>query len=356
MSDHPKNRTGLLLLAFFLMAACFVAGFFLMPRHGAKPLPPLVDNDQPRLEPANVAPPRQLQLGTVYQSDFTATPGEEWNIPIIGTTEKGARPFLGKFLPYHKPTFTLKGLPPHKLLRVTFDLYLFRSWDGSHPSWGPGLWDMKVSGDDGRTLVHATFSNCGFFRDNNEQSFPDNYPAKPYPAWTLATENQTLCTTQDWGGPDRTFDASGVYHLVMPFPHTDSEVILEFQSTLPDNPDKPYGLANMKVEALPDLVKFSAAELDQLWKDLGANDAKTFYEARWKLISAGDAATDCIAWNYKGLKLPDDPAMKTPGGKVLPYPTESAFIHRERARWVLEAIHTPAALALKKAIPSVIEK
>jgi hypothetical protein len=365
MSDRPKNHVVLLVLAVILIAACFVAGFLLIPRQFAdQPLPPLpsppLAETKPEVGPETgigtvVAPPPR-EPGTVYQADFASMPGEEWNLRLTSTTEKGQRPFLGKFSPDDRPALTLKALPPHKLVRVSFDLFLFRSWDGSHPSWGPGLWDMKVGGEDGRTLVHSTFCNCGFFSDNNEQTFPDSYPARPYPAWTLATENQTLGTIQDWGGPDRTFDASAVYHMVMSFPHTAADVAFEFQSTLPDNPNKPYGLTNMKVEALPELATFTAAELDQLWKDLGAADPKTFYEARWKLISAGDAASECIGKRYRDLTIPAHPTMTAPGGNVLPYPMEAPVIHRERARWVLEAIHTPAALALKKEIPTVIEK
>ena len=40
---------------------------------------------------------------------------------------------------------------------------------------------------------------------------------------------------------------------------------------------------------------------------------------------------------------------------MLPYPMEVPVIHRERARWVLEAIHTPGALALKSEIPTVVK-
>ena len=355
MSDRPKNYVGISLLALAILAVCFTAGYLLIPRQPpAPPVPPVVATG-PETGPVEVATTPALHPGMVYQLDFTNSPGEEWNRSEIAYTKKGDRPYLGDFLPGSKPALTLKPLPPHKLIRLTFDLFLMKSWDGSSPIWGPGLFDVNVGGDDGRSLVHATFSNCGFFSDNNEQSFPDNYPSRPYEAWTLAAERQTLGTQVSWGGPERTFDTSGVYHLAFAFPHTASEAVVEFQSTLPDNPNKPFGLTNIKVEALPELAAFTAAEFDQLWSDLGSADPKLFYDARWKLVSAGDAATAYIGKHYKDLPIPANPFIKTPGGTVLPYAMEVPVIHRERARWVLEAIHTPAALALKIEIPTVVK-
>jgi hypothetical protein len=300
-------------------------------------------------------PSGTMNRGPVYQADFKGEVGSEWNHQTISRTKKGDRPYLGDFFQGSKPTLTLASLPPHRLVRVTFDLFLFKSWDGSSPIWGPGLFDARVGGQDGRSLLHATFSNCGFFRDNNEQSFPDNYPARPYGAWTLATEKQSLGAMMDWGGPARTFDSSGVYHMVFTFPHTEAKISLEFDSTLPESSKKPFGLTNFKLEVLPELVKFTAQEMDQLWKDLGNPDPKMFWEARWKLVSAGDATTEYIGKHYGDLKIPANLPLRNPGGNAKPYPLHFAAIHSERARWVLEAIHTPAAMDLKKGIPTLAD-
>jgi hypothetical protein len=179
MSQRPKYHVGTYILCFVALAVCFVAGFLLIPR----PEPAVVENPEPAnavTDPLPPLPPKDPHL--VYENDFTNPPGAEWSHQEIRLTNKGARPYLGDFLPDGKPTFTLKALPPHKLLRCSFDLFLMGSWDGSSPTWGPGLFAVNVGGGDGRSLLYATFSNCGFFTNNNEQSFPDNYPARPYEA------------------------------------------------------------------------------------------------------------------------------------------------------------------------------
>ena len=350
--DRKKNTTLLALLAMVIMALCFVAGYLLRPTDDTPVTPPIVVEPMPESEP----PLNPRDPNVVYENDFTTDPGPQWNVQVMNRTLAGDRPYFGGFEGLDRqPLLPLERLPAHKLVRVTFDLFLMKSWDGSSPSWGPGLLDIKLGGADSRSLLHATFSNCGFFNDNNEQSFPDDYPSRPYPAWTLATEHQTLGTIVSWGGENRTFDTSAVYHMVFTFPHNTPDLVLQFKSSLPDNPRKPYGLSQMKVEALPQLAAYTAAELDALWLDLGSPDARKSYDARWKLIAAGDAATDCIAHHHQDLIIPDHPIIKTPGGTAKPYPMEAPVIHRERARWVLEAIHTPAALDLKKQIPTVLE-
>ena len=355
--ERTKNNLWIFVAGFGILTACFAAGFLLLRGNG--PDSPEAGAGGPRPDqPAGavaVEAPAGKDPNVAYENDFSGEPGPEWNRPTTKRTKKGDRPYLGDFLPGSKPTLSLKSLPPHKLVRLTFDLFLFKSWDGSSPMWGPGLMDVSVGGDDGRSLLHATFGNCGFFSDNNEQSFPDNFPARPYEAWTLAMENQSLGTEVSWGGPDRTFDASSAYHMVYTFPHAAPEIEVEFASTLPDNPNKPFGLTNVKVETLPELAKFSSEEFAKLWADLGSGNAKTFYEARWKLVSAGDAAADYIFMHYKNLDIPENPKITAPGGHGKPYPMEAPVIHRERARWVLEAIHTPLALEVKKGIPTIVE-
>jgi hypothetical protein len=132
-------------------------------------------------------------------------------------------------------------------------------------------------------------------------------------------------------------------------------VVLEFKSILTRDPTKPFGLTNMKVTALPDLAMYTPQDFDQLWQDLGSPDPQTFYDARWKLVAANDTATEYIATHYLDLKIPGVLNIKNPGGTVLPYPMDLAVIHRERARWVLEAIHSPAALELKERLPTVVK-
>lgn len=98
----------------------------------------------------------------VYFNAFDESPpGTEWSIATVSRTKKGNRPYLGDFVPGQPVTLTLGALPPHKLVRVSFDLFLQRSWDGSSPIWGATRWDMELG--DGRSLIHTSFCNCGFF-------------------------------------------------------------------------------------------------------------------------------------------------------------------------------------------------
>ena len=89
--------------------------------------------------------------------------------------------------------------------------------------------------------------------------------------------------------------------------------------------------------------------------DPGSPDPKTSGEARWKLVAAGDAATECIGKHYMDLKIPANLQLHNPGGHTKPNPMQAPAILRERARWVLEAIHTPAVMAHKKDMPSLTE-
>jgi hypothetical protein len=194
---------------------------------------------------------------------------------------------------------TLKNLPPHKLVRVTFDLYLFRCWDGSSKLFGVKLFDLDVVGKPNQNLLHTTFSNAGFFSDNNEQAFPDPYPCRPHPAWTGAAEKQTLGTVMSWGGPERTHDSSGVYHFVLTFPHEEDSIKLRYKATMQRAKDKWWGVANYKVETISELKVMGEKGLARNWEKLGSYWASEAYEAAWAMAQTGDLATDFIAKHLK---------------------------------------------------------
>jgi hypothetical protein len=212
----------------------------------------------------------------------------------VGFTEKGDRPYLGDFLPNKEPvTLTLGDLPAHKLVRISFDLFLKKSWDGTSPEWGDTIWDMQL--DDFRSLIHTTFCNCAFFANNNQQAFPDTYPARTHLAWTGATENRSLGAMQSWGGPDNTFDTSSVYHLSLTFPHLADKVVFAFSSKMKGDVNKPFGLTNVRVQTLSDFARHTNAEFTRMWADLGSAHYPTFFTAQWDLIASGDAAVAFLA-------------------------------------------------------------
>ncbi|WP_157274866.1 hypothetical protein [Pedobacter sp. Leaf194] len=71
----------------------------------------------------------------------------------------------------------LTDLPQHRLVEISFDLYIHDSWDGNKTSNGidgPDIWKMIV---DGNLYVNTTFSNSGCDALGcPPQSYPADFP------------------------------------------------------------------------------------------------------------------------------------------------------------------------------------
>jgi cellulase (glycosyl hydrolase family 5) len=168
-----------------------------------------------------------------------------------------ARRFLGEFggPPLGKPgdpgynrtrveqtvSLTLRDLPPHRALRVAFDLYLLKSWDGNSPAYGPDRWSFAVEG--GPTLLDTTFSNNPkLMTDGSDQ----DYPRPGSAPWSGAASTGTL------GYGD--FFKDSTYRLEFRFPHTARAVRLDFKSSLFEGKgtaDESWGLGSVTVETSP---------------------------------------------------------------------------------------------------------
>ncbi len=366
----------------------------------------------PGTEPASEVVPERPEFeravnpdGTtrVYRTLLPGKPGEEWSEVRISKTKKGACPYLGDFRPADPITLTIPALPPHKLLQISFDLFLMRSWDGSSPNYGYARWDLDV---DDRNLIHTTFNNCGFFSDNNKEAFPDTWPARWHTAWTLAAEHETFGVMQTWG--TFTGDASSVYHFVLAFPHSEPNATFQFESHMEKNPKKFYGLTNVEVSTLPELASYPDDKFAMLWSDLGSSDTAAFWKAQWELTRAGDATTHFIASHLsENVDLTSDqlkkavmelegadeartnaiyslivqqgcngvnPVTAMLGDSSVPplarqrlsewldnitfyakyFPESATELRNERAKHLLNIIHTPAALALAEKIPDLV--
>lgn len=175
-----------------------------------------------------------------YMNDFEGPVGPEWSSRTVSTTPVGARKFLGEF-GNDTVRLTLGSLPAHTGIRVKFNLFILKSWDGLGAfCCGPDVWNSSIDGVG--TLLNTTFSNTGG-SGNTTQSYPGTYPGASNPERTGAAENNTLGYSF-WG--------DSVYNLSFTFPHTADSVSLTFTGTgLQGISDESWGLDNVSIQLVP---------------------------------------------------------------------------------------------------------
>jgi len=176
-----------------------------------------------------------------YFNDFEGIVGDEWSSSKTDETPAGARRFLGQFGD-ENVTLTLRDLPAHTEVTVSFELFILRSWDGNNQIHGPDVWQLKV--DRGPTLLHTTFANVPPDIKDFNQAYPGDYPGGDYLPYTGAAEIKTLGYTEiPAPAPD------SVYRLSFTFAHTASILGLDFSGQgLQGIQDESWGLDNVKVE------------------------------------------------------------------------------------------------------------
>jgi hypothetical protein len=134
---------------------------------------------------------------------------------------------------------TLRDLPPHRALRVEFDLLVLKSWDGNSPAYGADRWRFGVKG--GPVLLDTTFSNNPkVAAEGSTQDFPQPGSAPHSGAVATGTLGYSA------------FFADSIYHFSFRFPHTEGDVALEFASSLFEGKgtdDESWGLQKVRVEA-----------------------------------------------------------------------------------------------------------
>lgn len=209
-----------------------------------------------------------------------------WSDAAVGVTFAGKR-FHGPFA--NQPvSLNLDRLPAHRWVRVTFDLYIVGSWDGSSPVWGPDLWSLSVRG--AQRLISATFCAWGY-AGNNEQSFPDDYQHAVHPAWTGGARQAVV----DLPGDERPVQ-SGVYQVEALFPHEAASLVLDFAGAYEDPAKEPqtWSIGNVKVETLEANILTDEVAIPDLWEDLASPDSVKANAALWHLVGAGAAASEFI--------------------------------------------------------------
>ncbi len=283
--------------------------------------------------PSAIIPPPKIHKGhradwthlpLVYQSDFAHTPGDAWSSQQIDESPNGQL-FLGK-CGNETVSLSIAQLPPHALLKVSFDLYIIGSWDGinrgsgSRGPLGPDFFIVDLH--DGPNLLRTTFSGLpskaglGYAPDGMLQNFPSPIPTVPNPSYTGAAATNSLGFIMNFGGGD-TVPMDAVYPISFTLPNTDEDVSFDFTGAgLQEMIDESWGIANVKVEALPAAAPPSEASLTENWNLLLGSDPVAAHDAFWKLVAAGDATVAMLD--------------KTAGGFGL---------HRETLKAMMQAYH-----------------
>lgn len=183
----------------------------------------------------------------IYSEDFEggAASFPEWSHQTVSQTPVGQRGFLGEFS-NDMVVLALNALPAHTSVKVQFDLYLIRSWDGNTFP-GPDRWGMNViDGQNKTAVVDTTFTVSSPLGNWRDQAWPDPYGQGSYFQRTGAAENNTL--GYDWKG----WDDDAVYNMSFIVPHTGSSLSVEFwASGLQPIWDESWGLDNVQITAIP---------------------------------------------------------------------------------------------------------
>lgn len=184
-----------------------------------------------------------------YANDFnSASPGPDfWSSYPISTSPNGTQTFLGEFS-NGELRFTYPDTHPegHHMIRVAFDLYILRSWDGSMVGKipGPDNWQFSVLNEAGavqKMLVDTTFTNFFVPPYSFLQAYPGIYPYALFPGITGATAHNSM-GYQFYGPHDST------YRMIFYIPHTEDTVRLSFKAFgLQVIEDESWGIDNFEL-------------------------------------------------------------------------------------------------------------
>jgi hypothetical protein len=135
---------------------------------------------------------------------------------------------------------SITGLAPHTRVRLSFDLYVLKSWDGDSMRYGPDRFTLRVAG--GTPLLGTTFSNNPkVIEDGSTQGYPLGYGNPP---------RSRAASTGTLGYSD--FFKDSIYHFEFEAPHDGPGLTVEFGSSLFEGKgtaDESWGLDNVVVRA-----------------------------------------------------------------------------------------------------------
>jgi|GEM_PF-2237761 len=126
----------------------------------------------------------------------------------------------------------LTNLPLHDSIEISFDLYIYDTWDGNSTVSGPDVWSLLVNNNQ---TLHTTFSNTGEI-----QSFPEDYPAS-HP--TFAGAFDTLLPLRCWSWK------SALYKIKKKVQHNSNTLSLGFEgSGLQSVCDESWSIDNVSLQ------------------------------------------------------------------------------------------------------------
>jgi hypothetical protein len=234
-----------------------------------------------------VVPPLYAEDLVIYESKWEqpGPPGPEWNTKeVVEICPNGARVFLAKIRDLGGGAeLTLEALPPHRMLRVEYDLILQGSWDGSSGGQGPDRAIMKLDGR--RTLLDATFDITG--KEERVQTYPfgTGTPHRVAP-FLGCVEKGTLGYWFLSG--DTRYPADAVYRIRMTVPHEGERVNLFWTTNAPTDQTEAQwlGVDRLRITVLTEEAEIGDEEWGELERSLPGDDPLAAHAAFWRMMEA----------------------------------------------------------------------
>jgi hypothetical protein len=212
----------------------------------------------------------------VFEDNFDEAPKGAWSTTKTEITPNGKTKFLGQF-ESDKIKLTLNDLPPHKIVRVNFDLYIINTWEGgdSRDGNGPDFWSLyygeeepgkQSTGGSGPgalkeaifrnnspILMFTSFSNIAdrrqyFACENGAYASPFCYFSRE----ESATYGAAAVGSLGFKKPECYKCTDSVYKIKRVFAHDKSQLILNFVGSLREQikeaGNEGWGLDNVRVE------------------------------------------------------------------------------------------------------------
>lgn len=235
----------------------------------------------------------------VYENSFEAANpiDDAWSIGDRLDMTQSRRRFIGRFQE-EAISLSLKNLPKHRAVRISFDLFIIGRWHGQPAGYQPTAWTLDVSG--GPQLIDTNFSNWPELETCSTQAYPGFTKLGVAPAHTGASEINKLGYRYN----DKFGNRDAVYPMSFVFAHTGDAVRFDFEATgIRAVQPSSWGLDNVKVELLEEFTpaKLSKQQFDAAWATLLEGDARKTGPAVRRLVAAGDAAVAYVHTHRRDL-------------------------------------------------------